>query len=64
MTDQPDQDRQGSVMRDALVKITRETGKGANGLIDWQRCVDRIQQIARDALARSVAGGGPLREDD
>ena len=41
------------VYREALGGIGRETGKGFDGFIDWQRCVDRIQMIARTALLRS-----------
>jgi hypothetical protein len=37
-------------MREALKSICRETGRNADGLIDWQRCVDRIQERARAAL--------------
>lgn len=35
---------------EALEYIARRDGKDANDLIDWQRCVNRIQEVARTAL--------------
>lgn len=39
-----------SYLEAALEAIVRETGDRGDGLIDWQRCVNRIQAIARAAL--------------
>ena len=38
---------------EALEYIERQTGKGPDGFIDWQRCVDRIQSVARAALTKA-----------
>lgn len=37
---------------EALEYIRQRDGKTPDGLTDWQRCVDRIQDVARYALAR------------
>ena len=41
-------------LREALEGICCETGRGDDGFIDWQRCVDRIQSNARSALSRTA----------
>jgi epoxyqueuosine reductase QueG len=43
-------------LEEALQYIAQQIGKDADGFIDWQRCVDRIQEIARAALSHRTGG--------
>ena len=37
-------------LREALEYVSCQNGRGPDGFIDWQRCVDRIQNVTRAAL--------------
>ena len=42
-------------LEEALGYIVRADGKSGGEFIDWQRCVDRIQEVARVALQGETA---------